>query len=128
MNGGFFTGFMDMVFEYNGKFYIVDWKSNSLNCDPEEFYGDKLKMNMCKKNYHMQYLCYTAALMKYLAWKLNCQLNETLYEQYFGEVYYIFLRGMTLPHPGGVFAARPPFQAVKALAEVIAPGKEVNCG
>ena len=28
LSGGFFNGFIDLVFEYGGRFYIVDWKSN----------------------------------------------------------------------------------------------------
>ena len=126
MRGGFFTGFIDMIFEYNGKFYIVDWKSNTLNKDPQEFYGERLKMNMAKKNYHIQYLCYCAALMKYLAWKLHRNIDNELYEQFFGGVYYIFLRGLTLPEPGGIFSARPPFAAIKSLTDVISPGKEAD--
>ena len=115
VNQGFFTGFIDMIFEYEGKFYIVDWKSNTLNRQADDFSGDRLKQHMFDATYPLQYLCYIAALMSCLAQRLQMEFDEAMYEKYFGEVYYIFLRGMTLPEPGGVFAARPPFQVIYDL-------------
>ena len=67
----------------------------------------------------MQYLCYSAALLRYLEHKLNCEFDEDLFERYYGGVYYIFLRGLVLDEAGGIFADRPPFAVVKALAEAI---------
>ena len=123
MQGGFFTGFIDMIFVHNNKFYIVDWKSNSLDYDPAMFRGENLKQRLFEKNYQMQYLCYTAALVRYLEQKLNCKFTDELYDRYFGEVYYIFLRGLTLEPASGVFSARPPFATVSAIADVITCGK-----
>ncbi len=123
MQGGFFTGFIDMVFVHNNKFYIVDWKSNSLDYDPAMFQAENLKQRLFEKNYQMQYLCYTAALVRHLEQQLNCEFTSELYEHYFGEVYYIFLRGLTLEPAAGVFSARPPFETVKAIADVITCGK-----
>ena len=123
MQGGFFTGFIDMVFVHNNKFYIVDWKSNSLDYDPAMFQTENLKQRLFEKNYQMQYLCYTAALVRYLEQRLNCKFTAELYDRYFGEVYYIFLRGMVLEPAAGVFAARPPFETVSAIADVITCGK-----
>lgn len=124
MQGGFFTGFIDMVFVHNNKFYIVDWKSNSLDYDPAMFKPGNLKQRLFEKNYQMQYLCYTAALVRYLEQKLNCKFTNELYDRYVGEVYYIFLRGLTLEPAAGVFSARPPFATVSAIADVITCGKK----
>ena len=110
MQGGFFTGFVDMVFVHNNKFYIVDWKSNSLDYDPAMFQAENLKQRLFEKNYQMQYLCYTAALVRYLEQQLNCEFTSELYEHYFGEVYYIFLRGLTLEPAAGY---SPPGRLLK---------------
>ena len=123
MHRGFFTGFIDMVFEYNNKLYIVDWKSNALGSLAESFYGNKLKQHMFKKLYPLQYLCYLAALLKYLEQRLQKKVDETLYNEYVGGVYYIFLRGMMLENPGGVFEAHVPYRFVRSLADVITCGK-----
>lgn len=123
MHRGFFTGFIDMVFEYNNKLYIVDWKSNALGSLKESFYGSKLKHHMFKSLYPLQYLCYLAALLKYLEQRLQRKVDEELYNEYIGGVYYIFLRGMMLDEPGGVFAANVPYRFVRSLADVITCGK-----
>ncbi len=124
MQQGFFTGFVDMIFEYNNKLYIVDWKSNAFEAVKEEFYGERLTAQMFKKRYVLQYLCYLAALLKFLEHRLQKEVDETLYNEYVGGVYYIFLRGMMLDEPGGVFSARVPYKTVRALADVISCGKE----
>jgi ATP-dependent exoDNAse (exonuclease V) beta subunit len=124
MHRGFFTGFIDMVFEYNNKLYIVDWKSNTLGLQQDSFYGEKLKEHMHKSLYTLQYLCYLAALLKFLEHRLQKKVDEELYNQYIGGVYYIFLRGMMLNEPGGVFSAAVPYKTVRALADVISCGKE----
>jgi hypothetical protein len=64
--------------------------------------------------------------VRYLEQKLNCKFTAELYEHYFGEVYYIFLRGLTLEPAAGVFSARPPFATVSAIADVITCGKKEN--
>ena len=119
MQGGFFTGFMDLFFEYQNKLYIVDWKSNTLGRRKESFYGDALKRAMFDATYPMQYLCYTAAAVRYLEHRLNQKVDEKLYAEHFGGIYYIFLRGMTLNEPGGIFAARPPLSVVLNLLEAL---------
>ena len=124
MHRGFFTGFVDMIFEYNDKLYIVDWKSNTLGLQKEAFYGEKLKEHMHKSLYTLQYLCYLAALLKFLEQRLQKKVDEELYNKYVGGVYYIFLRGMMLDEPGGVFSATVPYKTVRALADVISCGKE----
>ena len=78
---------------------------------------------MLKGLYPLQYLCYLAALLKYLEHKLGRQVDEKLYNEYVGGVYYIFLRGMMLDEPGGVFSAQVPYPTIRALADVITCGK-----
>ena len=121
---GFFNGIVDMIFEYNGKLYIIDWKSNAFGAVKEEFFGARLEAQMIKKRYVLQYLCYLAALLKFLEQRLQKKVDEALYNEYVGGVYYIFLRGMVFEQPGGVFSAQVPYKTVRALADVISCGKE----
>ena len=60
-----------------------------------------------------------ASLMLYLENLTGKTFDEKLYEKYIGEVYYIFMRGMTLEKPVGVFTARPPYSVVRNIAGVI---------
>ncbi len=122
MDGGFFTGFIDLVFEYKGKFYIADWKSNDLAGKASAFYGKELKMEMYSKHYPLQYLCYLAALVRFLEHQLKKPFDQALYDRYIGGVYYIFLRGMCLENAGGVFSARVPYQTVRDLLDILTAG------
>ena len=69
-------------------------------------------------------ICYLAALLKFLEHRLQKKVDEALYNEYVGGVYYIFLRGMVFEQPGGVFSAQVPYKTVRALADVISCGKD----
>lgn len=117
--GGFFGGFIDMIFEYQNCFYIVDWKSNTLEFQAGNFTGEALQNAMFNATYPLQYLCYLAALMRYLEQKLNCTFDQTLYDKYIGGVYYVFLRGLQLGSNCGIFSDRPDYQTIRALCNAL---------
>ncbi len=116
LSGGFLTGIIDLVFRRRGQYYIVDWKSNRLEGDPANFSGPRLAGAMCHGFYFLQYLIYTVALVKYLRLRLG-RFGEAEYEQKFGGVFYIFLRGA--PSGRGVFADRPDYELIRRLEELI---------
>jgi exodeoxyribonuclease V beta subunit len=78
-----FTGTIDMCFEYQEKLYLLDWKSNWL----EEGYED-VSQALETHNYRLQASIYKEALKKYV--DKACHRN---FEDYFGGVFYVFLRG-----------------------------------
>jgi exodeoxyribonuclease V beta subunit len=87
---GFLKGFIDLVFEHEGKFYLLDWKSNHLGVQPEDYRQERLRDAMAEHGYYLQHLIYTVALNRYL----RLRLPGYSYEQHFGGVYYLFVRGM----------------------------------
>ena len=91
---GFLKGYMDLVFERNGLFYLVDWKSNYLGTDPADYSRGRLAEVMARERYNLQSLFYTVALHQYLAQRLP----DYSYESHFGGLFYIFLRGVGLDH------------------------------
>ena len=115
---GFMTGFIDLIFRYNNKYYIVDWKSNKLNGTPEGFEQNGLKAEMGKHYYFLQYLIYTVALDKYL----SMTMKNYDYDKHFGGVYYIFLRGVksdvSSSPARGIFYDRPEKELIRKLGEV----------
>ena len=102
---GFIKGFIDLIFTYKGKFYIVDWKSNLLGKDINNYRADNLVPIMQKDYYILQYHLYTLALHKYL----KNRLASYDYEKHFGGIFYIFLRGIdkTKGPNYGIFRDRP---------------------
>ena len=85
---GFIHGFIDLVFRLDGKYYIVDWKSNKLGDTKEAYTAAAVLREMKKHNYIFQYMIYTAALDRYLS------ANSDNYKwSDFGGISYVFLRG-----------------------------------
>ena len=108
-------GFMDLVFRFDGRFYLVDWKSNLVGDRPEDYRVEALARVMAERFYVLQYHLYTVALDQYL----RLRLPAYDYDEHFGGVFYIFLRGVD-PDLGpeyGIFRDRPAGELVEALRE-----------
>jgi len=113
---GFITGFIDLIFEYEGKYFILDWKSNALGQTIKDFSLENIKIEMHEHKYNLQYLIYTVALHKYL----KIRIPDYDYNEYFGGVFYIFLRGVQKGIPGsGVFYDFPEKELIMELSEVL---------
>jgi len=87
---GAMHGFIDLIFQCNGKYYVADYKSNFLGNDLEYYNATDLALDILKHHYDIQYLLYSLALHRYL----TAFLPDYHYEQHFGGVYYLYLRGM----------------------------------
>lgn len=119
VSGGFLNGFIDLVFQRNGRFYIADWKSNRLGGDPRNFLPDGIRATMLNHFYFLQYLIYSVALIKFLRLRIGTYAEEE-HERYFGGVYYLFVRGVTPEQPGaGVYHDRPPFALLTQLEQLL---------
>jgi exodeoxyribonuclease V beta subunit len=110
---GFLKGFIDTVFRYEGRYYLIDWKSNFLGARKEDYHRDRLLTAMTEHDYILQYHLYVLALHRYLLFR---QPGYD-YRSHFGGVYYLFLRGMN-PAWGadyGVYRDRPSAELVELL-------------
>ncbi|MGM0419269.1 MAG: 3'-5' exonuclease, partial [Thermodesulfobacteriota bacterium] len=104
---GFMKGFIDLVFEHEGKYYILDWKSNHLGYLPEDYNIENLEHEIAETLYFLQYYIYTAALDKYLSYRLGSNYS---YEKNFGGVFYLFLRGIDeTDNINGIYYDLPQF-------------------
>jgi len=108
---GFMKGFIDLVFEHAGKFYIVDWKSNFLGYSPEDYSEENLQTAMLDNFYILQYHLYAVALDQYL----KLRLPDYSYEKHFGGVFYFFLRGVAPDSSNGIFQNRPSKKLLEDL-------------
>ena len=111
--GGMMKGFIDLIFVYDGKYYIADWKSNHLGDDYSDYINDKLEEEMDRHNYYLQYYIYTIALNRYL----KQRLPDYSYEKHFGGVFYFFVRGMNCNSSDktGIFTDRPTEDVIEKL-------------
>jgi exodeoxyribonuclease V beta subunit len=120
---GFMRGFIDLVFERDGRYFIADYKSNWLGDALEDYAPARLGAAMAESFYDLQYLVYTVALHRMLAGRLR----DYDYARHFGGVYYLFARGMR-PAQGpaaGVYFARPERALVEELDACLAPERRL---
>ncbi|MDP1563797.1 MAG: exodeoxyribonuclease V subunit beta [Pirellulaceae bacterium] len=111
---GLLKGFVDLVFEYQGRYYIADWKSNDLGSRSEDYHLDALQRAICDKRYDMQYSLYLVALHRHL----RQRLANYDYDQHIGGAAYVFLRGLDNPSTRGVYFERPPWELIDALDQL----------
>ncbi|MFA7239859.1 MAG: exodeoxyribonuclease V subunit beta [Sulfuricellaceae bacterium] len=110
---GYMMGFIDLVFEARGRYYIVDYKSNWLGPELASYAPPQLKQAMAATHYYLQYLIYCVALHRYL----RVRLTGYDYRRHFGGVYYLFLRGIDPAHQAdtGIYRDCPDLQLITAL-------------
>ncbi|WP_259394855.1 UvrD-helicase domain-containing protein [Shewanella sp. SR44-3] len=117
---GMLKGFIDLTFEYQGQFFIADYKSNHLGHSLEDYQMANMAKAMDEHQYHLQYIIYTLALHRYL----KLRLPSYDYDTHIGGCFYLFLRGMSPTHLGtGVFFNRPSLDLIKALDSLFSDGE-----
>ncbi|MFT7683189.1 MAG: exodeoxyribonuclease V beta subunit [Moritella dasanensis] len=113
---GMLKGFIDLVFVYQGRYYVLDYKSNHLGDSQADYTVDAINQVMVEHRYELQYQLYTLALHRFL----RSRIPDYSYEQHFGGVYYLFLRGMQVEtaEQYGVFFTKPSLDFVMQLDDL----------
>lgn len=108
---GMLKGFIDLVFEYQGRYYILDWKSNHLGNHPDDYTQSRIEQAMVEHRYDLQYHLYALALHRFLAMRIP----DYDYARHFGGVYYLFLRGVNPGTTNGIYYTRPDEELIEQL-------------
>ncbi len=113
---GFMRGFIDLVFKFKKKWYVIDYKSNYLGSRYSDYSKAAMVSSMMEHHYFLQYHLYVTAVHRYL----GLRMKDYNYNLHFGGVLYLFIRGM---HPdsgpdSGVFYHRPDYEMIKRLSEL----------
>lgn len=116
---GYLRGYIDLVFRDDGRYYLLDYKSNWLGDGYAHYASERLPAAMITGNYDLQYHLYVVALHRWL----QRTVPGYCYEKHFGGVFYLFLRGMAPEsrHRSGVFFDRPSatrLQQVETLLDL----------
>jgi len=86
---GYLKGFIDLVFEHNGRWYVLDWKSNHLGDSPQDYASQAIQAEMDNQGYVLQAVLYSLALHRFLKQRLSDYAPST----HLGGALYVFLRG-----------------------------------
>lgn len=120
---GMLKGFIDLLFRMDGRYFVLDYKSNHLGHQMDCYDQETMAKVMIDHRYDLQYLLYSLAVHRLL----KQRIPDYCYEQHFGGVYYLFLRGIQrqpeingLPEqeiipPYGVFFCRPEQALIEGL-------------
>ena len=106
---GMLTGFMDLVLLHQGRYYVLDYKSNRL----ASYLPAQLQQAMLQHRYDVQAALYLLALHRLL----KSRLPDYNPAQHLGGALYLFLRG--IDQPGcGLLHLKAPVELIEALDEV----------
>ncbi len=113
---GFMHGFIDLIFEHNGKYYVLDWKSNWLGETSDAYTPKAIEKSMVDSCYILQYHIYVLAVHLWL----KSRDASYSYAEKFGGVIYTYVRGMDSRFPGGsIYFDRPGEDLMVALAQTL---------
>lgn len=108
---GMLKGFIDLIVVHQGRYYLIDYKSNDLGPGDAHYHTDALRDAILKKRYDAQFSLYLLALHRLLRARLG---NAYDYDRHMGGAVCWFLRG--IHHSSrGVYAERPERRFVESL-------------
>ena len=120
---GFLTGFIDLAIAADGRFWVIDWKSNAISDAAEGYDTPAMAAEMTKHSYRLQYLIYLVALKRFLKARLGRRFDMSM----IGGAIYVFLRGVradrtTAANPQGVVFDPVNPVVIDALDEFFSSG------
>ncbi|MEY2160513.1 MULTISPECIES: UvrD-helicase domain-containing protein [unclassified Rhodanobacter] len=117
---GMLTGFADLILAWDGRFHVLDYKTNWLGARLRDYQGDSLEAAMAEHHYPLQALLYTVALHRYLRQRMDGYTAE----RQLGESWYLFVRALGLAPGLGVWRRRWPAPLIEALDDAFAGAQE----
>lgn len=112
---GFVRGFIDCIVQIDGRYYILDYKSNFLGHFKQDYAEARIAKAIGEFHYYLQYLLYTLAFHRYLRFRLGEQYD---YQRDFGGVAYLFLRGMDGSPNSGVYFEKPNVTLIEEMDQL----------
>ncbi len=109
---GLMKGFIDLVFAWDGRYHVLDYKTNWLGEGRLSDYAPaSLQLAMQAHHYGIQALIYTVALHRYLGQRLP-DYEAT---RHLGESWYLFVRALGLAPAAGVWRKAFPISLIQQL-------------
>jgi exodeoxyribonuclease V beta subunit len=118
---GLLTGFIDLVYEFDGRYYVLDYKSNQLR----DYAPATLAQAVRDSEYDLQYVIYTLALHRWLRFRIGAAYDPA---RHLGGVRYLFCRGLDMfdADSPGIHAVSLPVELVEALDRLLSRATETS--
>lgn len=107
---GMLKGFIDLAFCHQGRYYVLDYKSNYLGEDEQAYGPGALTEAMLEHRYDLQYVLYTLAMHRLL----KARLPDYDYHRHMGGAVYLFMRGVNTGGRG-IYVDKPPWPLIEQL-------------
>jgi exodeoxyribonuclease V beta subunit len=101
---GMLKGFMDLVFECDGRYWVLDYKSNALGPGDAAYTRSAMAAGMAGHRYDIQAAIYMLALHRLLRARLGASYRP---EEQLGGAVFLFLRGIANPSTHGCYLIEP---------------------
>jgi exodeoxyribonuclease V beta subunit len=108
---GMLKGFIDLIVEHDGRWYVADYKSNWLGTDEQAYTPAAMRRSILDSRYELQYALYLLALHRQLRARLGDAYD---YDTHVGGAIYLYLRGVD-GRGHGVHVERPAKAMIEAL-------------
>lgn len=98
------NGFIDLLFRRGDYYSIIDWKSDRTKEDFPSYSDKKSLKDHVDDAYSIQRTLYSYCLIEWLKGFYPELSEEEIFEQHFGGIYYVFIRGCVSDTGNGVYA------------------------
>jgi exodeoxyribonuclease V beta subunit len=116
---GMLKGFADLVFEFEGRFWVLDYKSNALGANDATYSTGAMAGGMAAHRYDIQGAVYMLALHRLLQSRLGDAYDPAVQ---LGGAVFLFLRGIANVHTRGCYLIEPDLGLLDGLDALL--GKE----
>ena len=116
---GMLKGFADLVFEFEGRYWVLDYKSNALGPNDAAYTKRAMEEGMAGHRYDIQGAIYMLALHRLLKSRLGDDYDPA---QQLGGAIFLFLRGIANTSTHGCCLLEPDLELLDGLDQLLGHG------
>jgi exodeoxyribonuclease V beta subunit len=113
---GMLKGFADLVFEYEGRYWVLDYKSNALGAGDAAYSRAAMAAGMAAHRYDIQGAIYMLALHRLLRSRLG---DDYVPARQLGGALFLFLRGIANEGTRGCYLLEPDLVLLDGLGRLL---------
>jgi exodeoxyribonuclease V beta subunit len=113
---GMLKGFTDLVFEHQGRYWVLDYKSNALGAGDAAYHKQALAAGMAEHRYDIQGALYMLALHRLLQSRMGDAYDPA---EHLGGAIFMFLRGIANTQTHGCYLLAPDPELLEGLDRLL---------